>query len=268
MQASVDKAGNISAWWHIIAGTGSRLLASGANTDYYTFPNQRIEVRNVDHGIRTKHWRAVGHGPNKFAIEAFIDEIAADQKVDPFDFRMRLMKDFPRAQTVLKTVAEMANWGSPLPEGRAKGLAFAERSGSLGACVCEISLDRASGKIKVHHIWASLDAGVVVQPDNVIAQMEGGLIMGLSSIMMERISFKNGVVQQSNFHDYPILRMADTPESIEVKIIPSTESPTGIGESAIPIIGGAVANAFGNLTGKRLRHLPFTTDKVKAVLAG
>ena len=129
-------------------------------------------------------------------------------------------------------------------------------------------MDRETGKIRVHHVWSSLDAGVIVQPDNVIAQMEGGIIMGLSSIMMERISIENGAVQQSNFHDYPILRMADVPESIEVKLIESTEKPTGVGESGVPIIGGAVSNAFGSLTGKWLRHMPFTPAKVLSVLEG
>ncbi len=268
MKASVDQSGNITGWHHIITGTGDRLLGSGATTQYYTIPNQRIEVRNVDHGIRTKHWRAVGHGPNKFAIEAFIDEIAADQNTDPFDFRMQLMKGYPRAQKVLQTVADMASWGTAVQEGRARGIAFAERSGSLAACVCEISVDRNTGKITVHHVWSSLDAGVVVQPDNVIAQMEGGIIMGLSSILTERISFKKGVVQQSNYHDYPILRMADIPESIDIQLIPSTEKPTGVGESGVPVTGGAVANAFGALTGKRIRHLPYTPEKVLAVLNG
>jgi isoquinoline 1-oxidoreductase beta subunit len=166
----------------------------------------------------------------------------------------------------LHTAAEMAQWGNPIPAGRGRGLAFAERSGSLGACVCELSVDPATGKIKVHHLWSALDCGVVVQPDNVIAQMEGGFIMGLSSVLKERISFQNGVVQQSNFHDYPILRFNEIPESIEVKLIDSQENPTGVGESAVPLVGGAVANAFGSLTGKRLRHLPFTPDKVLAVL--
>ncbi len=268
MEASLDDSGKIQGWRHIIVGTGDRLLGSGARTDYYSFPHQRVEVRNIDHGIRTKHWRAVGHGPNKFAIEAFVDEIAADQGKDPVEFRMELMKDFPRAQKVLSTVAEMADWGAKVPEGRAKGIAFAERSGSLAACVCEISLNRETGKIKVHHVWTSLDAGIIVQPDNVIAQMEGGVLMGLSSIMSERISFNNGKVEQSNYHDYPILRMSDIPETLEVKLISSTEHPTGVGESGIPIIGGAVVNAFGTLTGKRLRHMPFTAEKVLKVLEG
>ncbi len=268
MRAQVDTQGNIQSWHHVVVGTGGGLLGSGAKTDFYAFPNQRVEVRNIDHGIRTKHWRAVGHGPNKFAIEAFLDEIAQDQKVDPVDMRLRLMKDYPRAQKVLRMVAEMANWGAPVPEGKAWGVSFAERSGSLGACICEISLDRESGKISIHRIWASLDAGLIVQPDNVKAQMEGGFIMGMSSIFHERISMKNGQVEQSNFHDYPILRIADIPESIEIELIPSAEHPTGVGESSIPLIGGAVANAFARLTGKRLRHLPFTPEKVLETLKG
>lgn len=266
MQASVGPSGKITGWKHVLVGTGNNLMASGAKTEYYTIPNQHIEVRNIDHGVRTKHWRAVGHGPNKFAIEAFIDEIAADQNKDPYAFRMDLMKEFPRAQHVLKTVADMANWQTPSAKGRAKGIVFAERSNSLGACVCELSVDASTGQIIVHHIWAALDAGVVVQPDNAIAQMEGALLMGMGSVLKERISFKNGKVVQSNYHDYPILKINEVPDRIEVKIIPSSERPTGIGESGIPLIGGAIANAFFRLSGKKIKHMPFTPDKVMAVL--
>lgn len=266
MQASVDNSGNITGWKHIVSGTGDGLLSSGAEIPFYTIDNQLIEQRSVDHGIRTKHWRAVGHGPNKYAIEAFLDEIAADQKIDPYKFRQTLMKNSPRALKVLDTAAQMANWGSKLPKDRARGIAFGERSDSLAAGVCEISLDRESGKIKVHHIWAALDAGVVVQPDNAIAQMEGAILMGLSAALHESVTIKNGKAQQSNFHDYPILRMSDIPESIDIQIIPSQEKPTGIGEAGLPFIGPALANAFAALTGKRLRHMPFTTEKVLAVL--
>lgn len=266
MQASVDGSGKITAWKHVMVGTGNNLMASGAETQFYGIPNQHIEVRNIDHGVRTKHWRAVGHGPNKFAIEAFVDEIAADQNIDPYAFRMGLMKEFPRAQQVLKTVVDMAAWETPSASGRAKGLAFAERSSSLGACVCEISVDAAKGRIVVHHIWAALDAGVVVQPDNAIAQMEGALLMGMGSVLKESVSFKNGRVEQSNYHDYSILRINEVPDHIEVKLIPSTERPTGIGESGIPLIGGAIANAFFRLTGKKIKHMPFNPDRVKAVL--
>ncbi|MDX1666848.1 MAG: molybdopterin cofactor-binding domain-containing protein, partial [Saprospiraceae bacterium] len=231
MEAAVDNEGTITAFSHIVAGPGGRLLASGAETPYYTFDNQYLAMKEVDHGIRTKHWRAVAHGPNKFAIEAFIDEIAADLGRDPLEYRLHLMRNHPRAQKVLQTAAQMAGWGESVPQGRARGLAFAERSRSLGAMVCEISLDRATGEIRVHHCWAAIDAGVVVHPDNVAAQMEGGIIMGISSVLKERITFESGRVQQSNFDDYPILRISEAPESVRVQIIDSQEAPTGVGES-------------------------------------
>lgn len=268
LRAGFDKEGKLTAWNHIIAGTGGGLLDSGARPQYYTLPNLHIEVRAVDEGVRTKHWRAVAHGPNKFAIEAFIDEIAAGQGADPLEFRRRLMKDHPRELRVLEEAARMANWGSPEKEGRARGLAFIERSGSYAAGVAEISLDRDSGQIRVHRVWAALDAGVVVQPDNAIAQMEGGIVMGISSVLLESITFRNGKVQQSNFHDYPILRMADAPESIDISLIPSQEPPAGIGEASLPLMGGAIANAFLKLTGKPLRHMPFTPERVLAALEG
>ncbi len=266
LEAGVDKAGNISAWKYIISGTGDNLLASGAEMPFYTLPDLQIELRAIDHGMRTKHWRAVGHGPNKYAIEAFIDEIAHDQKKDPYQYRRHLMRNHPRALRVLETVAEMAGWGKKLPAGRAMGIAFAERSGSPGAGVCEISLDRATGKIKVHHIWAAVDGGVIVQPDNAKAQTEGSLLMGLSSLFYESITIKNGEAQQSNFHDYPILRMEDVPETLEIKFIDSQEAPSGLGEAGLPFIGPAVANAFLALTGKALRHMPFTPEKILEVL--
>ncbi len=268
LEASVDNAGNVIGWKHYVIGTGGGLLGSGARIPFYSIPNQQIEVRSIDHGVRTKHWRAVGHGPNKFAIEAFIDEIASDRKEDPYKFRQKLMKDSPRALKVLDTAAKMANWGEPVKEGRARGIAFAERSGSLFAGVCEISLDEKEGKIKVHHIWASLDAGVVVQPDNTKAQMEGAILFGMSSAFGECITFKNGEVEQSNFHNYPLLRITDTPETLDIELIKSNEAPSGVGEAGLPMIGGAIVNAFASLTGKRLKHMPFTEEKVLEVLKG
>lgn len=266
LQAGVDQEGNLTAWNHVIVGTGGGLLDSGAQPDYYTIPNQHIEVRKIDEGVRTKHWRSVAHGPNKFAIETFIDEIAAGQGIDPYEYRRRLMKDHPRQWKVLEEAARIANWGTPEKVGRARGMAFIERSGAYTAGVAEISLDRDSGQIRVHQVWAALDAGVVVQPDNAIAQMEGGIVMGISNVLNESITFRNGKVQQSNFHDYPILRIADAPESIEVSIIPSQEAPAGIGEASLPLMGGAIANAFLKLTGKPLRHMPFTAERVLEVL--
>jgi isoquinoline 1-oxidoreductase beta subunit len=266
LEAGIDANGKINAWKHVVIGTGGGLLGSGADIPFYDIPNKHIEVKNIDHGVRTKHWRAVGHGPNKFAIETFLDEIAQTQNIDPFLLRKELMKNHPRELKVLETVAKMSDWGGEIQEGRARGIGFAERSGSLAAGVCEISLDKTSGKIKVHKIWTALDAGIVVHPDNAKAQVEGSLVMGLSSVLMESITFKNGQVQQSNFHDYPILRMEDAPEQIDIEIIPSQIAPSGIGEAGLPFMGAIVSNAFAALTGKRLRHMPFTPERVREVL--
>jgi isoquinoline 1-oxidoreductase beta subunit len=224
-----------------------------------------VEWREASHGIRLKHWRSVGHGPNKFAIEAMLDEVAQDQNIDPVALRRKLMADSPRALATLEKVAEISNWEAPSPKGRAKGVAFVEH-GSLGTGVCEISVDRNTGKINVHLFWIALDAGVVVQPDNIKAQMEGGIIMGLSSVLKERITLVNGQVQESNYDNYPLLRMQEVPESIETVILPSAKHPEGVGETATPMVAGAIANAFLKLTGKRLRHLPFTPDRVLEVL--
>ncbi|MDZ4707448.1 MAG: molybdopterin cofactor-binding domain-containing protein, partial [Saprospiraceae bacterium] len=220
------------------------------------------------HGVRTIYWRSVGHGPNKFAQETFIDEIANDLKLDPYQYRRGMMKDLPRHLTILDKAATMSGWGTPLAAGRARGLAFSDYGGSYTAGVVEISLNNETGQIRVHKVWAAVDAGVIVQPNSAIAQMEGGIIMGISSSLLESITFKNGKVQQSNYHDYPILRMADAPESIDIHLIPSSAPPTSLGEVSLPLMGGAIANAFLKLTGKPLRHLPFTTGKVLDVLAG
>ena len=154
----------------------------------------------------------------------------------------------------------------PLVEmGLHRGIAFAERSGSLGAGVAEISLDRARGKIRVHKFWCAVDGGIIVHKDNAKAQVEGGVVTGLSSVFYERITVKDGKVEQSNYTDYPLFRMSDMPE-MEVQFIASEEAPTGLGESGVPLAGGAVANAFATLTGRRLRHLPFSSDRVLEAL--
>jgi isoquinoline 1-oxidoreductase beta subunit len=265
LKVSTDAQGNLSGFSHCVVGDGGNLVASGARNDHYAIPNQWVEWREASHGVRLKHWRSVGHGPNKFAIEAMLDEVAIDQNMDPVALRRKLMAHSPRALATLEKVAEISDWEATLPEGRAKGIAFVEH-GSLGTGVCEISVDRNTGKINVHHFWIALDAGVVVQPDNVKAQMEGGIIMGISSVLKEQITLVDGQVQQSNYDNYPLLRMQEVPDIIEMVIIPSAEHPEGVGETATPMVAGAIANAFLKLTGKRLRHLPFTPDRVLEVL--
>lgn len=266
MQAGVDETGELIAWSHCIAGTGGGLLGSAGKCNYYTLPNHRVEVRNIDEGIRTKHWRSVSHGANKFAIETFLDEIAHDLGRDPLDFRLRLMREHPREMKVLKEVAQMVDWGNAvIPKGRARGLSVTDHGGSFAAGVAEISVDDEF-KIRVHRFWTAVDAGIVVQPTNTQAQIEGGIIMGISSVLQESITIKEGTVQQSNFHDYPILRMADVPEEIEISLMVSEAAPSSIGELSLPLVGGAIANAFLSLTGRALRHIPFRPEKVREVM--
>lgn len=269
MEAGLDSGGNLTAWKHRVVADGGRfgmLATSGIRIPYYSVPNRRIDWTAQDDGVRVQFWRAVAHGFTKFAIESFVDDIAHAAGVDPAQYRRRLLRNAPRYLRVLDEAASMAGWGTPRPAGRALGIALADRSDSIIAGVAEVSLDRASGKIRVHRFWAACDAGVIVQPDNALAQMEGGIVYGLSSVLTERITFAGGEVQQSNFHDYEIMRIADAPEDIQVKFIPSTEPPTGVGEAGGPVTAGAVGNAVFALTGKRLHHLPFTPERVKAAL--
>ena len=264
MEAGVDANGTLTAWFHCIVGDGGGLLTSGARIPFYGIPNQNIELCSMSHGVRLKHWRAVGHGFNKYAIEAFLDEIAQDQGIDPLEMRRNLLKDSPRALKVVEAVAEMADWGQKPTNGRAFGMAFAERSHSLAAAVCEISVD-SDGQIHVHRFWCTVDGGIIVQPENASAQIEGAIVLGLSSTLLESITLSDGSVDQSNFHDYKLIRMSQVPE-INVSFISSKERPSGIGEPGVPVVGGAVANAFLALTKKPLRHMPFTPERVLEVL--
>ena len=268
LEAGVNVDGKIIGWKHCVVGDGSSgpldFLAEAIETPFYDLPNQHLDRRPLDHGVKLKHWRSVAHGINKYAIEAFVDEIAADQGIDPYEFRKRLMENSPRARKVVDAVAEISGWESPRSNGRALGMAFAERSKSLAAGVAEVSLDRNTGKIRVHRFWAAVDAGLIVQPENAVAQVESGIVFGLSSVLHERVTFKRGEVQQSNFHDYRVMRFGDAPEAIMVELVPSDHPPTGIGESGVPITAAAVANAVFALTGIMLRHMPFTPDRVLA----
>jgi isoquinoline 1-oxidoreductase beta subunit len=233
---------------------------------YYAIANQDIERRGISHGIRLKHWRAVAHVFNVFAIESFVDEMAAKEGMDPIDFRLQRMAITPRAAKCFETVAQMCDWKAKRPEGRAIGVSISERSGSLGAGAAEISLDRDSGRIRVHKIWLAVDGGTIVTPDAAKANVESGILYGLSSVLHERVTVKDGVVEQSNFHDYNLMRMSDTPEVMQVAFIERDAPPSGLGEIGNPFVPAAVANAFYKLTGKRLTHMPFTPERVKAAL--
>jgi isoquinoline 1-oxidoreductase beta subunit len=216
--------------------------------------------------VRLKHWRAVGHVFNVFAIESFVDELAAAQGMDPVQFRIEKMNMNERARAVFEKAVQISDWKGKRPEGRALGISISERSGSLGAGVAEISLDRASGRIRVHKVWLAVDGGLVVQPGMARANVESGIVYGLSSVLHERVTLKQGVVQQSNFHDYHVMRMSDMPEVMQVEFVERDAAPSGLGEIGNPWVAAALANAFYRLTGKRLKHMPFTPARVQEAL--
>jgi len=203
---------------------------------------------------------------NVFAIESFVDELAFAQNMDAVEFRIQKMQMTPRARAVFEKVVQMSDFRAPRPEGRAVGISISERSGSLAAGVAEISLDPASGKIKVHKMWLAVDGGLVVQPGMARANVESGIVYGLSSVLHERVTVKDGAVQQSNFHDYHVMRMSDMPEVMEVAFVERDAPPSGLGEIGNPWVAAAVANAFHRLTGKRLKHMPFTPARVQEAL--
>ena len=267
MEAALDNAGKVVGWRHSVIGDGGMvLLVGGMKIPYYGVPNQSIELRSIAHGVRIKHWRGVAHNFNLLAIEGFIDEMAADQGIDPIAFRFERMAATARTRKVFERVAQMSDWTAKRPDGRALGVAITERSGSLGAGVVEISVARDTGKIHVHRVWLAVDGGIIVQPEAARANIESGIMYGLSNVLHERISLKDGIVEQSNFHDYNVMRMSDMPEEIHVGFIDSDSRPTGLGEVGTPFVMPTVANAFFRLTGKRLYHMPFVAQRVQATL--
>jgi isoquinoline 1-oxidoreductase beta subunit len=193
-----------------------------------------------------------------------LDEIAKSQRRDPLEFRLGLTESAPRAQTLLQTVAEMSDWTRPR-DGTALGLAMMEKDETVAAGVAEVSLDRASGKIMVHNIWAAIDAGLAVQPRNLAYQTEGSIVFGLGHLLREKITIRNGRVQEANYTDYQVPRMSDVP-NIEVRVISTDNPPTGAGEDGQPLVAGAIGNAIARLTGVRLRELPFSPERVKGAL--
>jgi isoquinoline 1-oxidoreductase beta subunit len=267
LEAATDAAGKVTGWKHCVIGDGGNaLLTGGMKIAYYGVPNQDLELRGTSHGVKIKHWRAVAHVFNVFAIESFIDQMAVDANMDPIAFRLERMAATPKARKCFETVAQMCDWKAARPDGRAVGVSITERSGSLGAGVVEISLNRQTGKIKVHKVWVAVDGGTIVTPAAAKANIESAIIYGLSSVLHERVTLKDGIVEQSNFHDYNLMRMSDLPEEMNVQFVDVDTNPTGLGEIGNPFIAGAISNAFHRLTGKRLRHLPFTPERVLETL--
>jgi isoquinoline 1-oxidoreductase beta subunit len=282
VEVGLDKANNIVGWRHRIVAEayfarvapplvkifhGQDIVSAGDGDFRYAVPAHLVQYVATHRGFETGAWRGTASGYTKFAIETMIDEVAAMKGVDPVAFRLSLLEKEPRGRKVIETVAKMADWDKKR-EGRALGIGYSDARGSYTAAVAEISFNRRTGVIKVHKVWAAIDPGVALQPANIVAQAEGSITMALGASLFERVDVKHGRPGASNFDGYRVPRMSDVPE-IKVEVISTDNPPTGVGEVFIPQLAPAIANAFAKLTGgKRLRQLPMSPERVKAVLRG
>jgi len=290
LRATLDGEGTLSGWEHRIVGpsiiapmtgdflstllpgwvpdaaigvagrAGGALLrgrdpssTEGAEELPYAIDSVRVEFLLHDPGVPIGFWRSVGHSQNAFVVESFIDELAHATGADPLAFRETLLADHPRHLAVLRLAATKADWGKP-PPGHFQGVAVHASFDSVVAEIAEVSV--SDGNIRVHRVTCALDCGLVVNPDIVRGQMEGGIIFGLTAALKSHVTLKDGGIAESNFHDYPLLRLDETPQ-IDVHIVPRESPPTGVGEPGTPPIAPAVGNAVFAATGVRLRRMPF-----------
>ncbi len=271
--AALDRAGNIVGWKNRIVGqscTGdltARLMPAAASDLMkdkttvegafdlpYLLPNRRVEHVLTHEPVPVGYWRSVGHSYNAFFTECFLDECAHAAGQDPYAYRRALLAQAPRHRRVLEVAADKAGWGTPLPKGRGRGIALAESFHSIVAQVAEVEV--AGSTLKVRRVVCAIDCGFAVNPDTVAAQMESGIVYGLTAALHGEITVKNGRVEQSNFPNYDMVRLGDCPE-IEVHIVDSgVEHLGGVGEPGTPPIAPAVGNAIFAATGKRVRSLP------------
>jgi isoquinoline 1-oxidoreductase beta subunit len=270
------KDGKITAWSTAIVGQSflkgspfeamikdgiDPVMVEGANELPYEVADFRCDLHTVDVGVPTLWWRSVGHTHTGYAVECFIDQLLQEAGQDPVAGRLALMGKHPRLVGVLKAVAEMAKWNGPGPvDGRARGVAVVESFNSYVAQIAEVSLGEG-GEPKVHKVWCAVDCGIAVNPDIIRAQMEGGIGFGLGHILYGELTLDQGRPVQTNFDSYRSLRIHEMPE-VEVRIVPSTEKPTGVGEPGVPPIGPAVANALARLGRERPLSLPMVGGTV------
>jgi isoquinoline 1-oxidoreductase subunit beta len=268
--AGLDAQGNPVAWTHTIVGqsimAGTLFEAfgikdgidaasvEGAADLLYGIPNLQVDLHSPKIGVPVQWWRSVGHSHTGFSVEGFFDEMAHAGGKDPYQLRRTLLAKQPRMLALLDLVAEKGNWGQPLPAGHGRGIATHFSFDTYVAQIVEASVEK-DGTVRVHRVVCAVDCGRVINPDIVTAQMEGGIIFGLTAALKTEITLKDGRVQQHNFHDYPMVRIFETPQ-IEVHVMPSEESPTGVGEPSVPPVAPALTNAIFAATGKRVRRLP------------
>jgi isoquinoline 1-oxidoreductase beta subunit len=271
LEAALDNDGGLVGWRHrivgqsIMAGTAFAAVmvkngvdgtsVEGAANLPYAVPNMAVELNTTETGVPVLWWRVVGSSHTAYATEAFVDEIAHAAGKDPFAFRQAMLEHHPRHKAVMELAAKAAGWGNPLPKGKGRGIAVAEAFGTYVAQVAEVTVG-PNGDIKVDRVVCAVDCGTPINPDVIVAQMEGGIGFGLGAALYGAITLKDGKVEQTNFDGYQVLRIDEMPK-VEVHVVQSPEAPTGVGEPGVAPIGPAVANAVFAATGKRLRVLPF-----------
>ncbi|GLS44631.1 xanthine dehydrogenase family protein molybdopterin-binding subunit [Methylobacterium brachythecii] len=277
IKAGIDAKGAVTGWRHTIVGKsimiGSPFEAmivkngidattvEGASDTPYQIPAYRFDVHNGREGVPVLWWRSVGHTHTAHAMEVFIDELAHAAGADPVAYRLGLLGRAPRLSAVLKLAAKEAGWDrKPTEKGRGYGVAVHESFGSYVAMVADVTAGDSS--VKVNRIVAAVDVGVPVNPDVIRAQVEGAVGFALSAVLRNRITLKDGVVQETNFDSYQPTRMPEMPQ-VEVHIMPSSEAPTGIGEPGVPVLAPAISNAVFSATGQRLRSLPLDLAGLK-----
>jgi isoquinoline 1-oxidoreductase beta subunit len=278
LKGAVSPDGAISGWEQvvvgqsIIAGTPFEAMmengidptsVEGASDLPYAIPNRRVSLHTMKTGVPVLWWRSVGHTHTAFTTETFLDELLTAAGKDSIDGRIALLGENARHIGVLRRVAEISGWGGPVAEGRARGVAVHKSFNTYVAQVAELSAE--DGVPRVHKVWVAVDCGVAINPNVIRAQMEGGVGFGLGAVLFGEISLgEGGHVEQSNFHDYRLLRINEMPE-VEVAIVASTEPPTGVGEPGVPPIGPAVANAWRKLTGTPVRRLPMLSAPARGL---
>ncbi len=262
LQGGLDAAGNPVSWIQHISGAGERGLLGSGNELPYAIPNILADVYVKEIPFATGPWRSVTFPHMGFVVDGFTDELAAAAGMDPYRFKRGLLSQNPKLLACLDLAAQKAGWGRPLPKGHAVGIAALSSFGSHASEVAEVSVT-PEGEVKVHRVVAAVHVGTVVNPPMIEAQVEGAITMALSFTLKHAITLRDGAVQESNFHDYPILRMDELPP-IEVHVVPSDEPPTGIGEPPVPPLAPAVTNAIYAATGKRIRRLPIEAAALRA----
>jgi isoquinoline 1-oxidoreductase beta subunit len=276
IKAGIDANNRIIAWHHrivgqsLVAGTMLAMMArngidptstEGVSNLPYDVPNLGVELHTTKSPVPVGFWRSVGSSHSAFAVECFIDEIARGTKADPVALRRSLLAKQPRHLAVLDAVVAQSGWGKPRTDGRHLGIAVHESFGTVVAQVAQVA--RTSSGTKLEKVYCAVDCGLAVNPNLIAMQLESAIGFGLSAAMAGAITFKEGRVEQGNFHQYPVVRMYQMP-AVDVRIVPTNNPrPSGIGEPGVPVIAPALANALATMDGKSIRTLPFTAHGVE-----